>query len=107
MKKTILIVLIILLCSMSIAFGYVIGSSNFPLADYPAFRGYPPSKPYSRDSFAMSSYRSEVESYVDSANRYVEACKNDIQRIIESAEKAKRDANNAIEEYNSFIKFGI
>ncbi len=55
----------------------------------------------------MSSYRSEVESYVDSANRYVEACKNDIQRIIESAEKAKRDANNAIEEYNSFIKFGI
>ena len=104
MKKALIILLFLFSCLSSVAFGFVIGSSNFPLGDYPAFRSSVPSRPFSRDPVALTTYRYEVESYVSAAEKYIEACKNDIQRIIESAEKAKRDANSAVNEYNLFVR---
>ena len=107
MKKIVILTLVILLCSFSVAFGYVVGSSNLPLSEYPDFDRYrykKPSTPYSRNQYYDSRYRAEVENYVQDAKNYVEAANNDIQRIIEAKQEAIASANEAINEYNSYAR---
>ena len=107
MKIIVILTLVILLCSFSVAFGYVVGSSNLPLSEYPDFDRYrykKPSTPYSRNQYDDSRYRTEVENYVQDAKNYVEAANNDIQRIIEAKQEAIASANEAINEYNSYAR---
>ncbi|HML33908.1 MULTISPECIES: hypothetical protein [Sporomusa] len=99
---------IILLCSTSIAFGYVIGSTNFDMFGYPEFsrKHIRPTPPYSRDSYSMSRYRTEVEDYLFQAKKYTEAANNDIDRIEEAKQDAIKAANEVVDEYNRFVKYG-
>ena len=103
-KKAVALTIILFLCSISIAFGYVIGSSNLGPFGYPEFRGNRPMKPYSRDSYSGDHYSSEVRNYVNEANHYIEAAGNDIQRIREQAKKVRDDANDLVDEHNRFVR---
>lgn len=107
MKKVIILTLVVLLCSVSVAFGYVVGSSNLPLSEYPDFDKYhykKPTVPYSHNQYDDSRYRTEVENYVEDARNYVEAANNDIKRIIEAKQEAIASANEAVNEYNSYAR---
>lgn len=107
MKKIALLTLLILLCSFSVAFGYVIGSSNLPLSEYPDFDKYrykKPTVPYSRSQYDDSRYRTEVENYVQDARNYVKAANNDIERIIEAKQEAVAAANEAVNDYNRYAR---
>ena len=106
MKKLAVLSLLLTLCSTSIAFGYVIGSSNLGPFGYPEFQGYKPMKPYSRDSYTVDLYSSQVQNYVQEANQYIEAAGYDIQRIREQAKKARDDANELVDEHNRFVRSG-
>ena len=106
MKKIAFLGAIVFLCSSSVALGYVFGSSNLGPFGYPEFTGSKPMKPYSRDTYSIDRYSTEVRNYVDETNRYIEAAVNDIQRIREQAEKAKFEANDLINEHNRFIRGG-
>ena len=107
MKKIILILLICFLCSSSAALGFVVGSSNFVLSEYPRFYKSKPMKPIYKDSLSATMYQSDVENYTREADRYIDACKNDIQRIVENAEDARNSANAVIREYNNYIQYGF
>jgi hypothetical protein len=109
MKKQIVFSLIaILLCSTSVAFGYVIGSSNLGLMGYPSFESthYKPSKPLTRDEYSINRYKQEVKTYMEEARTYVESANNDIQRIHEEKNSVINDANDVVNEYNSYINYG-
>jgi hypothetical protein len=84
------------------------GSTNFNISGYPEFiqKYYRPTKPYSKDSYSMQRYRSEMEHYLQDAKSYNEAANNDIQRILDSMYKAQNEVNDAIEEYNRFVQTG-
>lgn len=90
MKKIIFVLLITLLCSTSVAFGYVIGGSNLSLGMYPAFNAY----------LSYNPSRSEVERYIQESKRYVENCNNDIDRIQEAKNDAIRKVNYEVDKYN-------
>ncbi len=106
MKKITLIISIVLLCFSSIAFGYVIGSSNLGIMGYPSFDKMKPFAPISKDSFSMSTYQSDVERYVQDAKEYVESANNDIRRIVEKKEEATQMANDVVRTFNNYVKFG-
>lgn len=107
-NKIFLCFLMILLCSTSVAFGYVFGSSNLGFQGYPEFTSnhFRPSKPYSTDSYSIDQYRENIKRYVNDAKEYVEAANNDIKRIQEGKENAINEANATINEYNQFIQYG-
>lgn len=107
-NKIILSLILILSCSVSVAFGYVIGNSNLGILGYPEFTSnhFHPQKPVSTDSFSIAQYRNDVTSYVDDAKEYIEAANNDIERIQESKKNAINEANDVINEYNHFIQQG-
>lgn len=107
-NKVILLLIILTICSTSVAFGFVMGKTNFELTGYPEFnkKHYRPSKPYSQDSYSMQKYRMDMEEYIQYAKDYNEAANNDIQRIQESVEKTRIEVNDAIDEYNRFVKYG-
>ena len=107
LRKSFILTLGILLCSTSVAFGYVMGSTNLDFMGYPTCEkkvGYPPDRPYSHDAYAINQYRSEVEDYIYSVDEYVKSCNNDINRIVEERNKAIKEANKAVEEYNNYAK---
>ena len=107
MKKLALIVSLIVLSSTSVAFGYVMGSSNLPMFGYPAHSdkaGYRPSRPYSNSGYEASNYRNEVEAYVNRIKEYVDGCDNDVKRINEARQEAISEANSIINEYNQYVK---
>lgn len=54
----------------------------------------------------MQNYRFEVERYVEDSRNYVKAANNDIEQIDEEKTKAVRAANEAVAEFNNFVKFG-
>lgn len=85
---------------------FVVGGSNLPTAFYPEFNEFPPSKPYGNDPYDAERYRDEVEEYVRKAQDYMENAQNDARRAIEAAEAARDKANNAVEEYNSWARYG-
>ena len=79
----------------SMAFSYVLGSSNLGLFGYPDHDCYKPFKPYSFETqYEVDNYNMEVEIYIDCINEYVEAAQNDINRIVEKANEAISEANN-------------
>ena len=106
MKKVAILSVIILLCSVSVAFGYVVGNSNLPIGQYPGFDEYGtmrPRKPFSHNQFDDDQYRRNVQMYVQEAQQYVEAANYDIQRIVEAKQNAIADANEVINEYNNYV----
>lgn len=105
-SKIVLLLAGIMLCSTSVALGFIFGPTNLDMFGYPEFakKHYAPSTPYSRDTYSMENYRHEVERYREDARKYIEAADNDIRRIEEAKAQAIRDANNAVEQYNRFIR---
>jgi len=75
---------------------------------YPKFssKAQRPIKPYSKDRYQMQNYRSEVEQYVEDSRNYVKAGNNDIEQIEAEKASAIRSANEVVDEYNSFVKYG-
>ena len=105
-NKVMLGCLAILLCSTSIAFGYVLGGSNLSLGQYPSFTqyNYRPTRPYSNDQFSSERYRDEVKQYVEKAKEYAENCNNDVQRIYDAKSEAINEANLVVQDYNSYAQ---
>ena len=104
-KVVILASVLTITCFSSIALGYVLGSTNLGFNGYPSFQQdhYRPSRPYSRDSFSVSQYHSDMQRYVEEGNDYVEAASNDIQRIQDAMREAKGEIADAIREHNNFM----
>ena len=100
--------LVLLGAAGTMAFGYVIGSSNLGFSGYPSFESKTskPNKPYSKDEWAANQYRIDVERYVRESKDYIEAAENDIKRIKEEQSKAVDAANAVVREYNSYIRYG-
>lgn len=81
--------------------------SNLGYFDYPEFREFEPSPPYSREQWQAEQYRQEVEIYLETAKRYVENCDSDKQTVLdEIAQKQKeaiRKANDVVDTYNNWL----
>lgn len=81
--------------------------SNLGYFDYPEFREFEPSPPYSREQWQAEQYRQEVETYLETAKRYVENCDSDKQTVLdEIAQKQKeaiRKANDVVDTYNNWL----
>ncbi len=107
-NKVVLVAVLALSSTMSMALGYVIGDSNLGFMGYPSFssKQTKPRKPYSKDEWALDSYRREVERYVEASKEYVNACNGDMESIRDEKSKAIRESNAVIDEYNSFIRNG-
>lgn len=90
-----LLVMMLAVCLVSTsATATVFGPSNLSFSGYPDPRCYEPSIPFSDEDFAWDMFRSQLRSYVDCVNEYVEAGDNDIQRIRDAQAEAVRDAEN-------------
>lgn len=89
------------------AMAYTGYGSNLGYFDYPEFREFEPSAPYSRERWQAEQYRQEVEDYVEKAKRYAENCDSDKQtaldEISENQKEAIRKANAVVEEYNNWL----
>lgn len=81
--------------------------SNLGYFDYPEFREFEPSPPYSREQWQAEQYRQEVETYLETVKRYVENCDSDKQTVLdEIAQKQKeaiRKANDVVDTYNNWL----
>lgn len=100
---------LIIACSVSIAFGFVVGGSNLGPLGYPKFESTHynrPMKPYSKDEYAVRKYKQEVERYIEESKEYVKAANSDIERIQEGKSDAIRSANVVVDEYNNYIQYG-
>jgi hypothetical protein len=96
--STFLLVLVLL----SPAHALVIGGTNLSFSGYPdnsCIKPIPPEKPYSRDSYAIDYYNSQVDlynsalnEYMDCIRVYLENAKNDIARIKEKYNEAIESA---------------
>ena len=117
MKRVLLILVLTLFASGLFAYSFIYGGSNFSsYLGYPEFSYSKPSKPWTTYEYLPSkytsvetvseweydSYKSSVESYVQHAKEYIENCDNDIKRIREAQQQAIDDANNVIDEFNSW-----
>lgn len=92
-KYTIILTFFLLLISTT-AFSFVSGGSNLGLMGYPEHTCSKPYKPYEfNDQYELDSYRSEVQTYINCINEYVENANNDIERIREAAQSAIDEAN--------------
>lgn len=98
--------ILVSLCSTSIAFGFVIGGSNLGVMGYPSFSSThysTPAIPYNRDRFSADQYEQEVNNYVRDAKEYIEFADNDISRIKDEKREAIDQANRVIRDYNNYI----
>lgn len=106
MKKV--LTLFIAISCTGLLFAYVIGGTNLGYGGYPDFSGYRPSAPFSYNNevseMEFNNYRDSVQCYVDSAQEYVENGNNDIKRISEAQDEAIREANAAVDEFNSWAR---
>lgn len=92
---------------ISTLFGFISGYSNLYVS-YPSFssKAYRPSKPFSKDEFNISRYKSQVEQYRRDGESYIQAAYNDISSIQREINEAIDDVNSVVREYNSFIQYG-
>ena len=104
MKSISMVVALALTVLASAAFGYVYGGSNLSPLGYPEFNKMKPMRPFNADNYSAQYYKSQVDSYLNDVDRYIENAVNDGQRIIQSVENAKRDAKNVVDEYNRFVR---
>lgn len=72
------------------------GSSNLGFSGYPESSCMEPHPPYTNDAWAWDNFKSEISSYKNCVNDYVEAARNDQEEI-------NQKANQAVEKYNRFI----
>lgn len=80
------------------AHAVVLGGSNLDFMGYPeakCIKPEKPTKPFTRDSWAVNSYNLQVDSYnaefdvyISCVKKYLENANNDIERIRESMKKA-------------------
>lgn len=101
--------LIVVACSsFSLALGYAAGDSNLDVFGYPAFtsKHFKPVKPFVKDQYSVETYKGEVERYVQESQEYVKACDNDVDLVQLERHKAIQAANEAIDEYNNFVRYG-
>ncbi|MGQ4630503.1 hypothetical protein [Raoultella ornithinolytica] len=82
----------------------VFGGSNLSFTGYPDFSESEPLPPYDNSDLSKNSYRIQVESYVRSAQEYLDNANNDIKRIQESKNETAEKANRVIESYNNYAK---
>ncbi|EGY23975.1 hypothetical protein DA2_3809 [Desulfovibrio sp. A2] len=97
MRKLLIVVAILLFPVAAIGFG--LGVSNFSLGGalgYPDHTCYPPSKPVVYDDLSISYFKSDMETYRNCVQRYVEGAKNDVSTIQEKADKAVADYNRFV-----------
>lgn len=106
MKKVLAALLLLMVGMATGASAVVYGGSNLGYSGYPEFSGYRPDRPYSRESYSMQSYRSDVESYLSDIDDYIDNAKNDMQRITDAIEAARQEAEETVDEYNSFVRSG-
>lgn len=77
MKKSVIFLVVLFLFITAFISGYAFGyygSSNL-LGSYPSFRESTPYKPFDKNDYNIRKYRQDVEDYVSSAERYIEAAK--------------------------------
>ncbi len=106
LKKPLLLVFVALILIIAFSagcIGFVIGGSNLGIGGYPSFSQYKPSVPFSKEQYAVDTYRNEVESYINAAEEYIQNAENDIQRIQDAINEATRDVNSVVDEYNFFV----
>ena len=95
MKKIILVALFLM--GAVPAWAYVLGPSNFVIGGYPDHRCTEPFLYPDMDEFAYQTFKISLAEYTSCIEDYVAAAENDQKRVLESA-------NEAIEEYNNFIR---
>jgi hypothetical protein len=105
-KKKIAIAVVVLV-SLSFAWGYVNSYSNL-VGSYPSFssKTMRPSKPFGKDSWAASRYKSEVDEYRNDCQNYITAANRDIATINNEINKAINETNMVVREYNSWAAYG-
>lgn len=103
MKKIIFAVLIIMFVASDVP-AIVFGGSNLGIFGYPEFSSYRPSKPYSKNSYEVDSYSSNMKHYLSEIKDYLDNADNDIKRIREAMDQARREAENAVNEFNRFVR---
>ncbi|HHP1668436.1 TPA: hypothetical protein ACR6OL_002745 [Klebsiella pneumoniae] len=107
MRKTIFST-VVLCCIFLLPFpassAVVFGGSNLGFTGYPDFRESEPLPPYDNSDLSKNSYRIQVESYVRSAQEYLDNANNDIKRIQESKNETAEKANRVIEAYNNYAR---
>jgi len=108
MKKRTLLAVCMLALGAVVAFAFVSGFSNL-YGPYPSFssKAMRPHKPFSKDKWALDSYRRDVEQYVEDANNYIRAASNDIDSINDAMRDARNEANQVVSEYNNYVTYGF
>lgn len=92
--------------AVSSAVGYSVGLGSNMANRYPSFSylASRPNAPYvANDKSEVERYKREVEDYTDAAQQYLLNAQSDINVIVREAEQAQREANSAIDAYNSFV----
>lgn len=77
-------------------FAFTIGSTNFDFLGYPKHKCNQPYIPHGRDKYAWEMFKISLDEYTECIRLYVEAAKNDQERIAE-------EANKAVDEHNAFV----
>lgn len=106
-KRKLMVIGVLLVAGSGFIFGFVMGGTNFSISGYPKFFRYKPSTPFHTGTIAeweYDSYQSSVERFVDEAKTYVENADNDVRRIRESQQEAIDAANDAIDDFNDFVR---
>lgn len=73
------------------------GDTNLSFSGYPEPSYYEPSPPYDNNEYSWSLFQSELDMYRQCIEDYVEAAKNDQERIRESI-------NETVDSFNYFIQ---
>lgn len=90
MKKTLLLIGVLLLCLTSAAFGYYEGSNM--KNSYPAFK----------EKMPYAATQKDAAKYAEKARNYIDACNNDIKLIQEMRDAATEKSNAVVQKYNQF-----
>lgn len=106
MKKIFILLGLVTACLGCMGFGYVMGGTNFGVMGYPKFDKYAPSKPFSRDQFSADSYKRQMQEFMDEAKTYMENARNDKKRIDNAIADAIDKNNEAVEDYNRWVRTG-
>lgn len=101
-RKLAFILFSVVLSSSSVAFGFMIGSTNL-VTGYPNFYERSPSPPYGASSYMREQYHNDVVDYVNRAKEYVDASNNDIKTIQDSRNEVIDSINRTIDEHNVFF----
>jgi len=99
MKKLIILAIFCLClpCMESTANAFVFGPTNLGFRGYPAHSCYQPSVPYSNSRSSLMTFKSELDIYKRCIEEYTEGADKDMERVLQ-----KR--NEAVDEYNNFIR---